>query len=184
MSPLRESAPRSITVKLNPQSVVNKILKSLSDTLAVIQVCVPAIRDAEFKAEEPQPRDDATDYPEGSRIPMGFRLNDRRSPEDKRTACSNWLLARGFQELARAVREALEEAYVYLAAFEFFQNPGPVTWGEFSPAIQQARKEAGSLCFPELLARVSSRAAKPLHFEEEFRSFQRCATVWSIARAS
>jgi hypothetical protein len=86
--------------------------------------------------------------PRGSRIPMGFRLNDRRSPEDKRIACSNWLLAQGFRELARAVREALEEAYVYLAAFEFFQNQKAPTWGEYSPAIEQARKERARARYP------------------------------------
>jgi hypothetical protein len=41
----------------------------------------------------------------------------------------NWLLGKGFQELARGVHETLEEALLFVEMVKY--QPGQTTWGSF-----------------------------------------------------
>ncbi|MET4201307.1 hypothetical protein [Bradyrhizobium sp. LA6.12] len=83
----------------------------------------------------------------------------------------NWLLAKGFQELARGVRETLEEAVFYI---ELLKSPQvQTTWGELQAKVAAIRKRAGRLLFPALLNEVNAGLTAPLAFGEEFASFQK-----------
>ena len=165
-----------MTITLNPQRIAGVVLRALSDTLTTIRIGVPAIQEADFA--EPRdvdaPRVNSPPPADGRRVPMSFRLSgDKRKPEDKKAACLNWLLSRGFQELARAVRNALEEVHVYIAIVQYAGTHESMTWGEFQDAIAPARKQARKLNFPGLMEAVNKGLSKPLHFEKEFLSFQK-----------
>jgi hypothetical protein len=105
-------------------------------------ICVPAILEADFT--EPKGGADEKVRPSaGGRIPMSFKLEgDKRKPEDRKAACLNWILSKGFQEFARAVRHSLEEAHVYVAMVEHASSRDAITWGDFEAAIAPARKQA------------------------------------------
>jgi len=84
----------------------------------------------------------------------------------------NWLLAKGFQDLARGVRESLEEAALYLALIS--DPPKRVsTSNSLDDLIDSMRKPGSRLGFPELLDRVNSGLTSPIEFKSEFRSIQR-----------
>lgn len=83
----------------------------------------------------------------------------------------NWLLAKGFHELARGVHESLEEAIFYIELLKGQQTQ--TTWGEFQAKIAAIRKRAGRLPFPALLAEVNAGLTAPLAFADEFASFQK-----------
>jgi hypothetical protein len=56
-----------------------------------------------------------------SRFHMSF---DRSylSAEARKTAYTSWLLCKGFQELARSIRQMLEEAFFYNSMIEFAER--------------------------------------------------------------
>lgn len=83
----------------------------------------------------------------------------------------NWLLAKGFHELARGVRESLEEAVFYVELVKNQQTH--TTWGQFQVKVAAIRKRAGRLPFPTLLAEVNAGLTAPLAFADEFASFQK-----------
>jgi hypothetical protein len=60
----------------------------------------------------------------------------------------NWMLAKGFHELARGVRESLEEAIFYVELLNSQQTH--TTWGDFQTKVAAIRKRAGRLPFPTL----------------------------------
>jgi hypothetical protein len=83
----------------------------------------------------------------------------------------SWLLAKGFQDLARGIRETLQEAVFYLDV---------VSWGPRRTSLQQIeddiatiRKHASGLPFPKMLARVNSGLREPIAFDAAFLSIQR-----------
>jgi hypothetical protein len=83
----------------------------------------------------------------------------------------NWMLAKGFHELARGVRESLEEAIFYIELLKSQQTH--TTWSEFQIKIAAIRKRAGRLPFPALLTEVNAGLTAPLAFVDEFASFQK-----------
>jgi hypothetical protein len=97
----------------------------------------------------------------------GFDL----SPDERRAAFKSWVLAKGFQDLARGVRETLEEALFFL---KMLQRPSPAltTMAELEGEMATIRTAAGKLSFPALLEHVNGGLTEPLAFEREFRSLQ------------
>jgi hypothetical protein len=83
----------------------------------------------------------------------------------------NWLLAKGFHELARGVHESLEEAIFYIELLKTPQTQ--TTWSGFQAKVAAIRKRAGRLPFPALLAEVNAGLTAPLAFVDEFASFQK-----------
>jgi hypothetical protein len=92
--------------------------------------------------------------------------------DERRRMYENWLLAKGFQDLARGVRESLEEAALYLA---LVSNPPKriSTSSSLEDLLDSMRKPATRLSFPELLDRVNSGLTSPVEFKSEFLSIQR-----------
>lgn len=92
--------------------------------------------------------------------------------EERRTMYENWLLAKGFQELARGVRESLEEAAVYL---DLISNPPKrvSTSSTLDDLFESRRKRVSRLAFPKLLATVNAGLTSPVSFALEFLSIQK-----------
>jgi hypothetical protein len=94
------------------------------------------------------------------------------SSDQRRSMYQSWLLAKGFQDLARGVRASLEEAALYL---DFISSPPRrvLSSSTIEDLIETMRKPASDLSFPKLLAKVNSQLTLPLEFEQEFISIQR-----------
>jgi len=109
-------------------------------------------------------------------MPNQFIQYQIRGPEmtsdERRRMYENWLLAKGFQDLARGVRESLEEAALYLA---IISNPPRRISTSSRPEdlIDNMRKPASGLPFKRLLDRVNAGLTSPVEFEREFLSIQK-----------
>jgi len=90
-------------------------------------------------------------------------------------AYANWLLCRGFQELARSIRQMLEEAFFYNSMVEFAEKElsQTNTWGLLQNQIGAFRKTAVDANFSDLIKLVNRRLTSPLYFEKEFLSLQK-----------
>lgn len=93
------------------------------------------------------------------------------TPDERRAAYENWVLAKGFQDLARGVRESLEEAYFYLTMIQF--PSGITTLEDIEKAMEDARVAANKLTFPALLEHVNEGLTERLAFDSEFLSLQK-----------
>jgi hypothetical protein len=88
----------------------------------------------------------------------------------RRAMHENWILAKAFQELLRAVRDALETAYVFVALLgKTHRVSSSATLVEFLAPFQ---KKAADLKFPPLLAAVNERLEPKLDFAESYGSLQ------------
>jgi hypothetical protein len=156
-------AGRTIRITLQPSGVVAPILQALQQTLEVTSISVAAIQSTDFSKPQPDLSGE-----------MSLRFEDQRSADEKQRSYLNWLFAKGFQEYARGVRHALEEAFFYNTLIhKMMTNTTPQTWGEFEEIMGPVRRRAGHMLFPKLLSAVNAGLAEPLRFEKEFLSLQR-----------
>jgi hypothetical protein len=101
-----------------------------------------------------------------------YRLNGpTMDSEERRAMYQNWLLGKGFQDLARGIRGTLEEAALYLTFV--IKNRTVTNFERLHYDIQRTRKRASKLSFPSLLSEVNARLTERVAFEAEFRSIQR-----------
>jgi hypothetical protein len=86
-------------------------------------------------------------------------------------AFQNWILSKGFQDLARGVRETLEEAAFFLRML----NLRLTNWtgATLQREIDAIRQRVANLTFPRLMAEVNRGLIEPLSFDEEFLSLQK-----------
>lgn len=105
-------------------------------------------------------------------LSMGFNFNGpEMNVEDKRRHYRNWVLSKGFQDLARGVRSSLEEAYFYITVLKWV--PETITFGQLQERLDEVRNRANRTNFPDLLSFVNSELATPMTFAEEFLSIQK-----------
>jgi len=90
---------------------------------------------------------------------------------ERRQTFENWILSKGFQDLARGIRETLEEASFYLDLIEM--KAGLTTVNKFEAKLAAARASASKRSFPQLLEIVNDRLKEPIAFDAEFLSLQR-----------
>jgi sarcosine oxidase delta subunit len=90
---------------------------------------------------------------------------------DRRTVHENWILAKGFQELLRAVRHALEEAHVYTTLLSRpHKARSNVTLEQLLIPFQ---KKAKNLEFHRLLAEVNEKLDPKLNFVDAYQFLQK-----------
>jgi hypothetical protein len=98
-----------------------------------------------------------------------FQGPELNAPE-RRAMHENWILAKAFQELLRAVRHALEEAHLYTSLLtKAHQARSNITLVEFLKPFQ---KKAQDLRFPELLTQVNKNLNSKLEFADAYQSLQ------------
>ena len=106
---------------------------------------------------------------EGSGVVYKFTGPDL-SLDQRRAMHENWVLARAFQELLRAVREALEEAHVLITLLTRTRRVrSNDTLANF---LEPFRKKARNLSFPELLAAINQLLDPKLDFGDAYESLQ------------
>lgn len=93
------------------------------------------------------------------------------SAEERRVLYENWILSKAFTELARGIRETLEEAYLFIRLAGLLQEV--TTLDMFIRERDQARQRAQRASFPELIVTVNEALTDPLSFSSEFESLQK-----------
>jgi hypothetical protein len=127
--------PHVIQISLNGNAVVAPVYRAVRDSMEVLGIALTAIEGMDLAKVPSMPN------------MMGFSLS---SPEpidvvERKTAYTNWPLSKACQDLARAINEALQEAYLYL---EVFKMPGgPSTWGELETIVKTMRDRANKMHF-------------------------------------
>ncbi|AZO61222.1 MAG: hypothetical protein E5Y51_05585 [Mesorhizobium sp.] len=106
---------------------------------------------------------------QGGHIGYSFPAPGETSEECRR-AYENWILAKGFQDLTRGVRETLEEAYLFIQLLN--REPGKTTMEELEAEIAGHRTKAQKMTFPALLTEVNTGLREPMAFADEFSSLQ------------
>jgi hypothetical protein len=104
--------------------------------------------------------------------PWGYRFKGLDIPSDeRREAFKNWVLAKGFQDLARGIRETLEEALFFIKMLE--HESGVLTSiAQIEADIAKIRADVAKLTFPALMERVNAGLREPMTFDAEFRTLQ------------
>lgn len=152
--------PNRIVLTLNPAGVADPAKRAILTSTQVVSTCLRLI---------------ATDDLSASKLQAGLISYQFNAPDltdnEQRSLFQNWLLAKGFQDLARGVREMLEEAAFYLTMTEF--NLGVTTADQVDAHIANARTTAQKLNFPQLLNRVNGSLGKPIMFISEYLSLQK-----------
>lgn len=144
---------------MHGDAVAHPVHRAAKIATELILLCDSAVDTADLSKPQPMPAG-----------VMGFDLNTGMDDDARKEWYKNWLMARGVRELARGVREMLQEAYFY--AHLLAQAEGMSSWGDFQGLLAELRKQANKLNFPDLLAAVNATLTEPLHFEKEFLSLQ------------
>jgi histidyl-tRNA synthetase len=155
--------PAELTLTLHPNAVVAPALRAVQQSVDMVSFSMQSLESADLS--KPPEYD-------SSRFQMKF-AGDESGPEERKTRYANWILSKGFQDLARGVRGMLEEAYFYIKISSSFKSKTKITWDAFQKQIAEYRKEAEDAKFPELMDAVNEGLSSPLHFETEFRSLQK-----------
>jgi hypothetical protein len=151
--------PSRLVVTLNTLGVLAPAHRSIRDTVDVVTFCLNAIEQG-----------DLSDWASTDRMRFTLRFPEEISAEQRKAAYTHWLLSKGFQELARALRQMLEEAFFYNG---MVARAGQIhTWAELQAEQQELREAASKMQFPDLLEEVNKRLTTPLHYERELSSVQ------------
>jgi hypothetical protein len=149
-----------LNIELNPNGVAAPAQRTVIIASQVVATCLKAFENDESFT---------TDLKSGF---VAYQFNGIEMDDtEKRETYQNWILSKGFQDLAKGVRETLEEAVFYLAMIE--RKPGLTTLAKVNADIAAVRKRAGAMPFPDLLSKVNVGLTEPMAFEDEFASIQK-----------
>jgi hypothetical protein len=100
-----------------------------------------------------------------------FRLRGPAMGTDaRRSLHERWILAKAFQELLRAVRHSLEEAYILVTLLtKTHRIKSSSTLAEF---LRPFQAKAASLAFPKLLDAVNDKLDPKIEFSAAYKSLQ------------
>lgn len=133
----------TLQITLNPSGVATAAQRAAIVSMDVVAAAITAF--AEGNLTKPT-------------MPDQFPQVQIRGPElgsdERRMMYENWLFAKGFQDLARGVRESLEEAALYLALISGPTRSVPTSIS-LEDLFDTIRKPAASWPFPKLLAHVN-----------------------------
>ena len=152
--------PVHATLTLNADAVIAPALRAMRLSSEMMSIGLAALETADLSNPPP--------------LTAGFFALGFEGVEDpvaKKTQYTAWLLAKGFQELARGLRATLEEAYVFVNVPKLIQNP--MTLSDLQAGMAGVQRKANKLNFPDLTAAVQEDLQGPMNFVEEFTSLNR-----------
>jgi hypothetical protein len=157
-------AAQHLIITLNANGVVAPPLRAIEQTIEVVTFCLSVMEQSDL-SEPPKL--------EAARFQMKFHRE--LSAEARKAAYTNWLLSKGFQDLARGIRQMLEEAFLFNSMVAIARANLSKAWTreELEPVTQNIRKRASNMKFPDLMTKVNKGLTAPLHFEREFLSLQK-----------
>ena len=151
--------PRLLTVTLNAAGVLDPALRAIRQTVEVVTFCLNAIEQG-----------DLSEGPQTNIMRFVLRFSDELSAEARKATYTHWPPSKGFQDLARGIRQMLEEALFYNG---IVARAGDLTtWAELQAAEQELREEARDMWFPQLIANVNKGLTTPSQYKREFLSLQ------------
>ncbi len=153
--------PIEVIVRLDGNAVVSPVLSAVKLSVEAVAIFLRALEKTDYAA--------LPDIPDAF---AQFRLEDTTLTQEKhRQAHINWVLGKGFHELARAVRQSLEEAHLFV---EIAKLPGGISkYEELLAIIDDIRKRGQAASFPDLMQRVNAGLSSPMTFSDEFKSLQK-----------
>lgn len=147
-------------VTINVETVRDRSARAAAIAERVVFTCLRELQDDEL--EEPT-----------CTLQDGFfhvGLGEFHATQDERRAIySQWLVAKGFQDILRGMRESLEEAYFVCELLALSCKPLPMAFPEI---IDRTRLKASKAKLPQLLKLVNERLVEPLEFSEALTSLQ------------
>ncbi|MDR5660975.1 hypothetical protein [Burkholderia cenocepacia] len=153
---------KEVVVTFNPDAVGRPGLLAARDASEVVRFAFHAMEQTDLST--PPPIAEATiSYDMGT---------GATSAEERRTLYESWILSKAFTELARGIRETLEEAYLFTRIVGLVNQRHP-TVDEFNAEQDQGRRWAKQASFPNLINVVNEALIEPLNFSSEFESLQK-----------
>lgn len=154
------SQPQALQITLNPNGVAVPAQRVVIIASQVVGTALRALANDDLSPPSMQ----------GGH--WGYQFNGPEMTDvERRETYQNWILSKGFQDLARGVRETLEEAAFYLATIK--RRPGLTTLAKFKADMAAIRAAAAKLQFPKLLEDVNAGLSEPMAFDAEFLSLQK-----------
>jgi len=157
-----EPPPKVVQIRLDGNGVIAPVHRAVRDSIEVLGIALNAIMGTDLANVPRIP---------GSMMAFGLTSAEPVDLEERRAAYTNWLLSKAFQDLARAINEALQEAYFYVEALNI--PSGQSTWGDLLEKFRDIRRSANQMNFPDLLKTVSAGLKTPLQFADEYKSLQK-----------
>jgi hypothetical protein len=152
-------APKKIHISLDPRTVVITIATAIKVSTDAVAIFLTALETT-----------DVTNLPAVPGELLQFRLHGLDADEHKRTLKA-WIFAKGFQDLLRAVRQSLEEAYVFTRVVEW--PDGRIAGLELRARYERVCSKASRMLFPDLMKQLVGKLTSPLSFSDEFLSLQK-----------
>lgn len=143
---------------LQKAGVIQPALLALRNTNIALSIALRNLHSSDVKAPPELPG-------------VLFHYDFQISPAEEATlrmTLENWYLAKAFQEITRGISASLEEAYLYVQILPDVGKSFKAS--EFNTIVQEHRRVANRLNFPDLLSRVSSKLTEPLHFASQYLS--------------
>jgi len=150
-----------LEIRLDANGVAAPAQRAAWQCNEIVAFCLQAARESDFAGQPKIAKEGMAYHLTGPDMPAADRLQFYES----------WLLSKGFHELARGVRETLEEAVFYIEMLKY--QPGKTTWGDYQAHVAAIKARAGRLTFPALLEEVNAGLTSPMTFNDEFASFQK-----------
>lgn len=158
---MTDQKPEILQIKLNPAGVAEPAQRAVIEAARAVGTFLRSLALDDLAPIEP-----------GQGVEWGYRFDGLDYTLDEwRETLERWVLAKGFQDLARGIRETLEEAHFYLAMIRF-PNGQRATLREVQETIAQARAQAARPKFPDLMAQVNEGLTSPLNFSTHFVTLQ------------
>jgi hypothetical protein len=136
---MSDDGPVPIRLTLNKDGVTAPVLRAMRISTDMVRIGLHGI---------------ATADPSNTAVHEGFftlNFEPREDPEKLRETYRAWLLAKGFQELARGLRQTLEEAFQYATADHGrgpqFPLRGNAKEGERAPVPRSAEGGGGTTAY-------------------------------------
>jgi hypothetical protein len=154
---------RTINVQLNPDGVAAPAQVAASICREVVDLYFGALSSADLSKPPPTPISNVI-------FRFGFKGMEM-SASDRRSLHEAWVLSKVFQELVRAIRASLEEAYFFAELLATGRMKAKSS-ASLDQILAPYRKKAQDMNFPTLLAAVNKRLERPLEFADAYQSMQ------------
>lgn len=98
-----------------------------------------------------------------------------RTAEERKNDYVNWILVRGFLELARGTKASLEEAMLFIEGLKLTGRQ--MTIEQVNGEVAAIKKRANRRNFEQLLKKVNAGLREPTSFDREFLSLQKVRNI-------
>jgi hypothetical protein len=132
---LDEPARLVVNLTLNTGGVLDPALRAIRQTVDVVTFCLNVIEQG-----------DLSSGPQTDMMSFELQFSDEMSAERRKAAYAHWRLSKRCQDLARRIRQTLEEAYFYNGMVA--RAGGLRTWPSFKPSSRSCGRPPATCSSP------------------------------------